>query len=146
MGFVSQDTISQVLDRANIVEVISSYIPLKRAGKNFKANCPFHHEKTPSFVVNPDKQIFHCFGCGLGGNTLTYLMHQERIDFPEAVKMLAGKYGIAIELDPLEAKTVNFKELLYKANELAAQFFHGNLVGTSSSVGHIRKYLKDRGI
>lgn len=64
MGFIPQDIISQVLDRANIVEVISGYIPLKQAGRNFKAPCPFHHEKTPSFVVNPDKQIFHCFGCG----------------------------------------------------------------------------------
>ena len=70
MGFIPEEIIAQVLERSGIVETISSYIPLKRAGRNFKANCPFHNERTPSFVVNPEKQIFHCFGCGVGGNVI----------------------------------------------------------------------------
>ena len=65
MSFIPEDIIAQVLDRSDIVEVVSAYVPLKKAGRNFKANCPFHNEKTPSFVVNPDKRIFHCFGCGV---------------------------------------------------------------------------------
>jgi len=66
-GFIPEEIIRQILDRVDIVDIISSWVPLKQAGRNFKAPCPFHHEKTPSFVVNPDKQIFHCFGCGVGG-------------------------------------------------------------------------------
>ena len=147
MGLIPEDIIAQVLERCDIVETVSSYIPLKRAGRNFKANCPFHHEKTPSFVVNPDKQIFHCFGCGVGGNAITFMMHQERIEFPEAIRMIAGKHGIAIPTDgSVDAQTLSLKEILYKVNDLAAQFFHNALVVASNDVGHIIKYLKDRGV
>ena len=94
MGLIPQEIISQILDRANIIDVIAGYIPLQLVGRNFKAPCPFHQEKTPSFVVNPDKQIFHCFGCGGGGNVVTFVMKQERMEFPEALKFLAEKIGI----------------------------------------------------
>jgi len=87
MGLIPDDTITQVLDRCDIVELIESYVPLKKAGRNFKANCPFHNEKTPSFVVNPDKQIFHCFGCDAGGNAVGFIMKQDRLTFPEAIRM-----------------------------------------------------------
>ena len=77
MGLIPNDVINQVIERSDIVEIIGNYTALKKAGRNFKALCPFHHEKTPSFVVNPDKQIFHCFGCGVGGNAVGFLMRQE---------------------------------------------------------------------
>ena len=145
MGLIPEEIITQVLDRCDIVEVVSSYIPLKRAGRNFKACCPFHHEKTPSFVVNPDKQIYHCFGCGVGGNVISFVMQQEHVEFPEAMRMMAVKVGIVIPETSADEETLSLKEILYKANDLSAQFFHDTLV-TSSEVGHIIKYLKDRGI
>ena len=88
MGFIGEETIAKILDRCDILEVISGYAVLKKAGKNFKGLCPFHHEKTPSFVVNPEKQIFHCFGCGVGGNIVSFLMKQESLTFPETLQFL----------------------------------------------------------
>ena len=129
MGLIPEEIIAQVLERSSIVETISSYIPLRRAGRNFKALCPFHHEKTPSFVVNPDKQIFHCFGCGVGGNSISFVMSQEHLEFPEAVRLLAQKAGINIpSSDASAAKTANLKENLYATNELATAFFHQSLL------------------
>ena len=96
MGLIANEIVAQILERCDIVEVISGYIPLKRAGRNFKALCPFHHEKSPSFVVNPDKQIFHCFGCGAGGNSIGFVMRQEHLEFPQAVRFLADQCGVVI--------------------------------------------------
>ncbi|PIW63426.1 MAG: DNA primase, partial [Candidatus Omnitrophica bacterium CG12_big_fil_rev_8_21_14_0_65_50_5] len=96
MGLIPEDIIRQVIERTDIAETIGTYIPLKRAGQNFKANCPFHQEKTPSFVVNPSKQIFHCFGCGVGGNVVAFVMKYDRLEFPEAVRLLAQKANIII--------------------------------------------------
>ena len=79
MGRIPEEVITQVIDRCDIVETIASYVPLKRVGRNFKAVCPFHHEKTPSFVVTPDKQIFHCFGCKVGGTVVNFVMKHERL-------------------------------------------------------------------
>src|SRR3990167_6753435 len=93
---IPQDIIREVLERADIVSTVSAYIPLKRAGRNYKALCPFHTEKTPSFVVNPDKQIYHCFGCAEGGNAINFVMKQERLEFPEAVRKMADRVGIII--------------------------------------------------
>ncbi len=76
---IPDEIINQILDKIDIAELISGYIQLKRAGRNFRANCPFHHEKTPSFMVSPDKQIFHCFGCGAGGNAIGFLIKYERV-------------------------------------------------------------------
>ena len=92
------DAILEEVQRANdIVEVISSYVPLKRAGKDFKACCPFHAEKTPSFTVSPSKQFFKCFGCGKGGSVFQFVMNRENISFPEAVEMLAERGGVRLE-------------------------------------------------
>ena len=148
MGLIPQEIIATVLERSNIVEAISSYIPLKRAGRNFKALCPFHHEKTPSFVVNPDKQIFHCFGCGAGGNAISFVMSQEHLEFPEAVRLLAQKAGIHVPSpDAPAARIANLKEDLYALNELAAVFFHQRLVSENEpSVKEAREYLKGRGL
>ena len=99
MGLIPNDVINQVIERSDIVEIIGNYTALKKAGRNFKALCPFHNEKTPSFVVNPDKQIFHCFGCGVGGNAVGFLMRQEHMEFPEALRFLANKAGVVIPED-----------------------------------------------
>ena len=124
MGFIPEDVIQQVLERADIVAVISVYVPLKPSGRNFKAACPFHHEKTPSFVVNPDKQIFHCFGCGVGGNVISFVMQQERLSFPEAIRSLAERYAVSLPDSPAPSEEKaeirrQFKEVM----ALAGQYF-----------------------
>ena len=148
MGFIPSDIISQILDRCDIVETISSYVSLKHAGRNFKTTCPFHHEKTASFVVSPDKQIFHCFGCGVGGNVITFVMHQEHVEFPQAVVMLADKVGIKIpEQEAREDGTAKFKKQLMKVNELACDFFYNNLLSDKTAGSkYARKYLKERSV
>lgn len=146
MGLIPEEIIAQVLDRCDIVTTISNYIPLKRAGRNFKANCPFHNEKTPSFVVNPDKQIFHCFGCGVGGNVVTFVKLQERVEFPEAVRMLAGNAGIVVPTTEGDTQALRLKDMLYNINDLAVQFFHNALVGNYEGNHIARQYLKDRGV
>ena len=95
-GFYADDMLDEVARANDIVEVISSYFPLKRAGKDHKALCPFHPEKTPSFTVSRSKQIFKCFGCGRGGNVFNFVMLRENVTFPEAVRILAERAGIAL--------------------------------------------------
>lgn len=147
MSLIPEEIIAQIIDRSNIVGLISSYIPLKRAGQNFKALCPFHHEKTPSFIVNPDKQIFHCFGCGVGGNSITFIMQQEHLNFPEAVRMMAEKIGITIPIHNQNSQAISFRQKLIYVNELAASFFHKILLSdTRSSAKRAREYLKRRNV
>ena len=93
---IPSETIEQIAAGNDIVEVIGSYFPLKRAGANFKALCPFHQEKTPSFTVSPSRQTFHCFGCGAGGSVFRFVMEYEHLDFPAAVRKLAARAGITI--------------------------------------------------
>jgi len=90
--FFSEDEISTLRERSNLIEIVSDYVSLKKSGKNYKGLCPFHSEKTPSFMVNGEKQIFHCFGCGEGGNVFTFLMKIKNLTFPEAVEELAKRY------------------------------------------------------
>lgn len=143
-GLIPEEIINQILDRVDIVEIISGYIPLKRAGRNFKANCPFHHEKTPSFMVNPDKQIYHCFGCGVGGNVFNFLMRQERIEFPEAVEDLAKKVGVNLpKPETKNSLTVSLSQQLFKINELAANFYH-QAICESDAAKPALKYLEKR--
>ena len=144
-GFIPQELLDDILGRTDIIELIASYIPLKRAGRNFRAPCPFHHEKTPSFMVSPDRQIYHCFGCNCGGNAFNFLMQYERLEFPEAVEMLAKKAGVALpQSRKEEPKFAGFITQLYKVNELAALFYESNIVGASAQGA--KKYLLDRGI
>ena len=96
MGTIPSQTIEQIAAANDIVEVIGTYFPLKRAGTNFKALCPFHQEKTPSFTVSPSRQTFHCFGCGVGGSVFRFVMDYEHIDFPSAVRKLATRAGIPV--------------------------------------------------
>ncbi|HQP10749.1 MAG TPA: DNA primase [Candidatus Omnitrophota bacterium] len=146
MGLIHEEIIAQVIDRCDIVQIIGSYVPLKKAGRNFKGHCPFHHEKTPSFMVNPDKQIFHCFGCDVGGNVVGFIMKQERLEFPEAVRMLAGKVNIAIpETNRDHAQTTNMRQLIFNVNTLAAEYFHKNLISDKGAAAKsAREYLKKR--
>jgi DNA primase len=148
MPRIAQETVEQVAAASDIVAVISSYFPLKRAGTEFRAICPFHQEKTPSFFVSPSKQSYYCHGCGAGGAVFQFLMQYENIDFPEAVRRLASRAGIAIIEDELsaeeEAKQSLRKRLLRLHFEVSA-WFHKNLLRTKAAA-HARLYLKNRGI
>ncbi len=146
MGFIPEDIIARVLDRTDIAELIGSYVPLKRTGKNLKACCPFHNEKTPSFVVTPDKQIFHCFGCSVGGNAISFVMKQERLEFPEAVRFLADKAGIEVpDSAGDDAQRDGTRDKIFEANAVVVEYFHQNLVGGhEKEVGVAREYIKLR--
>lgn len=144
-GRIPENILEDILSRVDIVEVISSCIPLKRAGRNFKALCPFHHEKTPSFIVSPDRQIYHCFGCQESGNAFKFLMRFERMEFLEAVETLARKTGVVLpKFKEEDQKTAGIITQLYKVNEIAASFYAGYL---DSSFGlEAKNYLLKRGI
>ena len=138
-SFISQELIERVSNHFDIVDIISQYIPLKKAGRNYKALCPFHEEKTPSFVVSPEKQLFHCFGCGVGGNLFTFLMKWEKITFPEAVKMVAEKVGISVPTLDTEKKKGVRREDFYHTNELVARLFQEILEKNRAIQDYLRK-------
>ncbi len=140
---IPQQFIEEVQSRTDIVELISSYIPLKRTGRNFKALCPFHGEKTASFVVSPQKQIFHCFGCSEGGGIYQFLTLIEKVTFPEAVEMLAKRLGLAIPYE--RNKTIKTKDSLYDSAEKASLFFQTQLK-TNQQHQPVLKYLQKRNI
>ena len=94
---IDRQTVDRIYAAANIVEIIGDYVTLKKKGVNYQACCPFHQEKTPSFVVSPTKGVYKCFGCGKGGNAVTFIMEQEGISYPEALKIVAKRYGITVE-------------------------------------------------
>ncbi|MCX5715812.1 MAG: DNA primase, partial [Candidatus Omnitrophica bacterium] len=147
MAGIPDNVIDQIQDRIDIVEVIGSYLPLKKAGRNYRGLCPFHHEKTPSFMVSQDKQIFHCFGCGEGGNVFNFLMKYERLEFPEAVRMLAQKAGVVIpERLSAESKAQSsLSSKLYAANEMASAYFQ-NVLRQDSLGKKAYAYLLGRGL
>jgi DNA primase len=148
MGTIPPETIEQIAAANDIVEVIGSYFPLKRAGANFKALCPFHQEKTPSFMVSPSRQTFHCFGCGAGGSVFRFVMDYEHTDFPSAVRKLASRVGITVAEKhgaADEGRQYEARRTLLKLHADAAEWFHENLL--KREVGEpARKYLKQRGI
>lgn len=140
-----QDRIVEQVQMANdIIDVVSGYIPLKRAGRNFKACCPFHQEKTPSFMVSPDKQIFHCFGCGAGGDVFSFLMKYEQLTFPEALQRLAERAHIKLpERKTGSTESRSEKDSLYQVYQEAAQFYYQNLM-KSPAGKRAREYLSGR--
>jgi DNA primase len=150
MGTIPPETIEQIAAANDIVEVIGSYFPLKRAGANFKALCPFHQEKTPSFMVSPSRQTFHCFGCGAGGSVFRFVMDYEHTDFPSAVRKLGARVGITVieksrASGADEDRKHEARRVLLKLHAEAAEWFHQNLI--KREVGEkARKYLKRRGI
>lgn len=148
MGLISEETIQRVTEANDIVEVIGSYFPLKKMGASFRALCPFHKEKTPSFYVNPARQSFHCFGCGAGGGVLRFVMDYEHVDFPTAVRRLAQRAGVPIiettggdEHD----QQYGLRQRLLALHNEAADWFHHHLVKAPNGE-RARAYLKSRGI
>lgn len=137
------DTVSEILRRANLEAIVGQYVELKRMGSRLRGKCPFHQEKTPSFYVSVDKGLWHCFGCKAGGNVFQFVMQIEHLTFPEAVEFLANKMGIRI-VRRRGKETVSPREAIYKALSEAADFYHSRLV--ASSGGSALEYLHNRGI
>ena len=140
----SDETIEEVRQANDIVDVISQYVHLKRSGRNFFGLCPFHNEKSPSFSVSPDKQIFHCFGCGVGGNVFTFLTKIEGINFVEAVQTLAERANIQLPTfeNNVDKEKEELKERVYKVNEFTAQYYHENLYKPTAKIA--QDYVKKR--
>ena len=144
MVFYNEDLIEEIRSSNDIVDVISQYVVLKRSGRNFFGLCPFHKEKSPSFSVSPDKQIFHCFGCGVGGNVIHFISKIENIDFKETLEFLAERAGIPLPDNNSyeDNKKQNIKSNIYKINEYTAKFFHENLYKPTSK--QAQEYIKFR--
>jgi len=144
MAHYSDELLEEVRSRNDIVDIISQYVTLKRKGRNFFGLCPFHNEKSPSFSVSPDKQIFKCFGCGKGGNVFHFLMNAENISFVEAVQILAERANIELPKNSgdEDEKQVQLKNEVYKVNEAAAIFYHETLYKPTSKIA--QEYVKKR--
>ncbi|HET8579617.1 MAG TPA: DNA primase [Nitrospiraceae bacterium] len=146
-GLIPQDVIEQIKERTDILEVVSAYVTLSKAGQNFKGLCPFHSEKTPSFMVSPSRQIFHCFGCGVGGNVFTFMMKMEGTSFPETLRELGRKAGIDVPVMQRARSTQESgnREHLGALNEAASAWFRRNLL--DPQVGkEAMAYLRMRGM
>ena len=144
MPLIPEDLIDEIQERVDIAEVIGRYAPLKRAGRHFKALCPFHHEKTPSFMVNTQKQIFHCFGCGTGGNVFSFLMQHDRMTFPEAVRQLGAQVGLPVP-ERAMASEDGTHERLAALMEKICRYFE-RLLAHPQQGSAAREYLKRRGV
>ena len=146
---IKQNSVQQVLDTAKVEEVLGDFITLRRFGANYKSNCPFHDEKTPSFVISPSKGIYKCFGCGASGNSVKFLMNHEKMSFVDAVRYLAKKYSITLEetedtQEEKESRTL--KESLLIVNEYSTQFFNHNLLSREEGKIVGLSYFKERGL
>ncbi|MEM0898134.1 MAG: DNA primase [Verrucomicrobiota bacterium] len=150
MGLISEETKRAVLEATDIVDLIESYFPLKRAGATFKALCPFHNESTPSFNVNPGRQIFKCFGCGMGGDAITFVREYEKVDFSEAVRRLAQRAGITVQEEAMDAASIarlKLRDQILEVQREAAKWFQKQLFTMRGTEGdEARAYLKGRGI
>ena len=144
-GLIPESTLTEIRDRANIVEVVGAHVGLKRVGRNHVGLCPFHAEKSGSFTVNEERGIFHCFGCGAGGNVFTFLMKMENLPFPDVVERLARRYGITLPERGTDDPAIRRKEALYRLNDKTAGFFQRYLWEAAEAEAG-RKYLEERGI
>src|SRR6478672_2503915 len=150
MGLFPQQFIDDLRQQANILQVVQEYVPLKRAGTSYKGLCPFHSEKTPSFQVTPDKGFFYCHGCHVGGDVFKFLELHDKVAFPDAVKMLAQKFGVSLPepSDPGAGDDARrdsaLRETLLKAHEIAAAYFQEQLAAPAGV--RARKQLADRGV
>ena len=145
---ITRDTIAKILDTAQIEDVVRDFVNLKKAGSLLKGNCPFHQEKTPSFVVNPNKNIFKCFGCGKGGDSVSFIMEHEKFSFPEALRYLANKYHIVIEetkVSSEDKQVQDEKESLLIALNYAAKYYQTQLLETDEGIAIGLSYFKERG-
>ncbi len=146
MPYISENTINHIKERLSLISVVQDYVKMKKSGKNWIGLCPFHIEKTPSFFVNEDKGIFHCFGCNETGNMFSFIMKTENITFPESIEILAKKAGISIEYKTGQSNEQNKeKELIYKVNEKAA-FIYNYYLKNRPETENTREYLKERHI
>ena len=145
-GRIPQSFIDDLLGRVDIVEIIDSRVPLKRAGKEYKACCPFHEERTPSFTVSSSKQFYHCFGCGVHGTAITFLMEYAHLDFREAINELASGAGVEVPTEgdqPRRAQnsTASLRQLMVEANQ-----FFGQQLREHPKSDRVINYLKQRGL
>jgi DNA primase len=148
MSTIPDDKIQEVRERTSILEIVGDYVSLRKSGANYQGLCPFHGEKTPSFNVNPAREIFHCFGCGTGGNVFSFIMKIEGLSFPEAVRFLAKRVGVTIEErlpTPQEKRRQDEREALYRVNELAADYYRRVLMKEAAGEAG-RRYLERRGV
>jgi DNA primase len=145
---IPQETIQQIVSRIDIIEIINSFVKLRKRGTNYIGLCPFHNEKTPSFTVSPSKEIYKCFGCGRSGNTITFLMEHEKLSYVEALKWLAAKYNVEIEekeTSPEYKAQQQTADSLYIINNFAQQFFSDKLFNSEEGIDIGLGYLKERG-
>lgn len=141
---ITDDVLAAIKERCTVEETISRYVALKPQGSRMVGLCPFHSEKTPSFIVFPDTQSFYCFGCGAGGDVITFVMREENLEYPEAVKMLADRAGIRLEHNEEEERAMKLRARVFAMNKEAARFFHETLVSENGKAG--MEYLKKRGL
>ncbi|MDP3703553.1 MAG: CHC2 zinc finger domain-containing protein, partial [Candidatus Omnitrophota bacterium] len=144
MPLISETLIDEIQSRADIAEMIGRYVPLKRAGRHFKALCPFHREKTPSFMVNSEKQIFHCFGCGAGGNIFSFLVLHDRVTFPEAVRQIADHVGVAVPEREASASNGSLERLRALMEKICGYF--ERMLAHPQQGKAARAYLEQRGV
>lgn len=142
-GLIREDDLEQIKDRADIIDIISEQVILKKAGRTYKGLCPFHQEKTPSFSVDPSKQLWHCFGCGEGGDIISFVMKTEGLDFTEAVESLARRVGYTVHYSQSNSKNIGVKQKIFAANAAAAGYFSKMLFSAAGQGA--RDYLKSRG-
>lgn len=142
--YFSEELVSEIIEKNDIIDVISQYMNLKKRGRNYTGLCPFHSEKTPSFSVSQDKQLFYCFGCGVGGNVSTFIQKIEKMNYPESLMFLAERAGIEVKenISSKDAEKAKRKQLLMKINKEAARFFYKNLINNPEAM----KYLQNRGL
>ena len=141
----SDELLDEIKSKNDIVDIVSQYVVLKRAGRNYMGLCPFHKEKSGSFCVSPDKQIFHCFGCGVGGNVFHFISKIENLNFKESVEMLANRAGVELPVSSNSAeddKRERLKSRVYEVNKCAAEFYHENLYKPTAKPG--QEYVKKR--
>ncbi|MDD4643830.1 MAG: DNA primase [Bacilli bacterium] len=144
MARISNEQIMEIRNSVSIVDIISEYVPLTQKGKNYFGLCPFHDDHNPSMSVSNEKQIYTCFVCGATGNVFTFLMEYEHLSFLEAVKLVANKTNISIDIDTGSKRTYSYLDKFYDMYDIAAKFYQNNLKTSSGTIG--RKYLSDRGI
>ncbi len=137
------DQAQEIREKLDIVAFISEYLPLKKMGRNFKANCPFHNESTPSFIVSPERQIWHCFGCGKGGDIFTFLMEYENMEFPESLRALAKRAGVTLRESSYRQNQYSEKEKIFEINNLTLKFYH-YLLAEHNAGKNALKYLTDK--
>lgn len=148
MRRIDQETVQRIIDAADIVEVVSDFVKLRRSGANYKGLCPFHNERTPSFSVNKARNICKCFSCGKGGSPVNFIMEHEQLSYQEALRYLARKYNIEIvEKEQTDEERVlqNRREALFALNEFAIKTFEANLHDTSEGRSIALAYFRHRG-